>query len=199
MSCIDCAAFIGPQLYQRMRELKHHEKKLLKKVDFFSWKDDQTIREAQIVRKYLLQEREDYMKYSKIVGGITKLVAKLRTMPQEDPIRHQLSVQMLQKLYNMGVINKTSSLSAIEKLAVSAFCRRRLPVVMVRLKMSENLKEATTFIEQGHVRVGPNVITDPAFLVTLTFEDYVTWVDSSKIKRTIMRYNDKLDDYDLLE
>ena len=61
MSCIDCAAFIGPQLYQRMRELKHHEKKLLKKVDFFSWKDDQTIREAQIVRKYLLQEREDYM------------------------------------------------------------------------------------------------------------------------------------------
>jgi U3 small nucleolar ribonucleoprotein protein IMP3 len=181
-----------------MRELKHHEKKLLKKVDFFSWKDDQTIREAQIVRKYLLQEREDYMKYSKIVGSITKLVAKLRTMPQEDPVRHQLSVQILDKLYNMGIVNKTNSLSSIEKLAVSAFCRRRLPVVMVRLKMSENLKEATTFIEQGHVRVGPNVITDPAFLVTRTFEDYVTWVDSSKIKRTIMRYNDKLDDFDLL-
>jgi U3 small nucleolar ribonucleoprotein protein IMP3 len=181
-----------------MRELKHHEKKLLKKVDFFSWKDDQTIREATIVRKYLLQEREDYMKYSKIVGGVTKLVAKLKTMPQEDPVRHQLSVQILQKLYNMGIVNKTSSLSSIEKLAVSAFCRRRLPVVMVRLKMSENLKEATTFIEQGHIRVGPNVITDPAFLVTRTFEDYVTWVDSSKIKRTIMRYNDKLDDFDLL-
>ena len=71
-------------------------------------------------------------------------------------------------------------------------------MVMVRLRMSENLKEATTFIEQGHVRVGPNVITDPAFLVTRTFEDYVTWVDSSKIKKTIMRYNDKLDDYELL-
>jgi U3 small nucleolar ribonucleoprotein protein IMP3 len=69
---------------------------------------------------------------------------------------------------------------------------------MVRLKMSENLKEAVTFIEQGHIRVGPNVITDPAFLVTRTFEDYVTWVDSSKIKRTIMKYNDKLDDFDLL-
>jgi hypothetical protein len=51
---------------------------------------------------------------------------------------------------------------------------------------------------EGHIRVGPHVITDPAFLVTRTFEDYVTWVDSSKIKRTIMKYNDKLDDYDLL-
>jgi hypothetical protein len=29
-------------------------------------------------------------------------------------------------------------------------------VVMVRLKMSETLREAVTFIEQGHVRVGPD-------------------------------------------
>lgn len=29
-------------------------------------------------------------------------------------------------------------------------------------------------------------------------EDYVTWVDTSKIKRTVMKYNDKLDDFDLL-
>ncbi len=181
-----------------MRQLKHHEKKLLKKVDFFSWKEDQNVREAAIIRKYLLQDREDYIKYNKMVGHITKLVGKLKNLATEDPVRHQVSVQLLQKLHNMGIINNTSSLSAVEKLAASAFCRRRLPVVMVRLKMSETLKEATTFIEQGHVRVGPNVITDPAFLVTRTFEDYVTWVDSSKIKRSIMRYNDKLDDFDLL-
>lgn len=29
-------------------------------------------------------------------------------------------------------------------------------------------------------------------------EDYVTWVDTSKIKRKVAAYNDKLDDYDLL-
>ena len=170
----------------------------MKKVDFFSWKSEENVREAKIIRKYLLQDREDYVKYNKIVGNITKLCSKLQALSPTDELRHQLSVQTLQKLYNMGIINTTSSLSSIEKLSVSSFCRRRLPVVMVRLKMSETLKEATTFIEQGHVRVGPNVITDSAFLVTRTFEDYVTWVDSSKIKKTIMRYNDKLDDYDLL-
>lgn len=69
---------------------------------------------------------------------------------------------------------------------------------MVRLKMSENLKEATTFIEQGHIRVGPNVVSDPAFLVTRTMEDFTTWVDSSKIRRTLDKYNDKLDDFNLL-
>jgi U3 small nucleolar ribonucleoprotein protein IMP3 len=181
-----------------MRQLKHHEKKLLKKVDFFSWKSDQNIREAQIIRRYLIQDREDYNKYNKIVGGITKLVAKLRELPVGDEQKTQLSEQLIQKLYNMGISSDTSSLASLEKLTVSSFCRRRLPVVMTRLKMSENIKEATQLIEQGHIRVGPHCVTDPSFLVTRTFEDYVTWVDSSKIKRTIMKYNNKLDDYDLL-
>lgn len=181
-----------------MRVLKHHEKKLLKKVDFFNWKEERNVRESSIIRKYHLQDREDYIKYNKLAGMVTKLVAKLRTLPKEDPIRHQLSVQLLQKLNNMGLVAKESNLTVAEKLSTSCFCRRRLPVVMVRAKMSENLKEATTFIEQGHVRVGPHVVTDPSFLVTRTFEDYVTWVDSSKIKRIIMQYNDKVDDYDLL-
>lgn len=61
--------------------------------------------------------------------------------------------------------------------------------------------------------MGPDCITDPAFLVTryrpLTspygkflsnalkstssnMEDFVTWVDTSKLKRTVMTYNDEV-------
>ena len=54
-------------------------------------------------------------------------------------------------------------------------------------------------VEQGHVRVGPTVVTDPAFLLTRVFEDYVTWVDGSKIKRAVKKYNDQLDDFELLQ
>jgi U3 small nucleolar ribonucleoprotein protein IMP3 len=73
-----------------------------------------------------------------------------------------------------------------------------------------SLPKAVKFIEQGHVRVGPDTITDPAYLVTrwafpgIAFlvysqfttvrhmEDFVTWVDTSKLKRTIMQYNDQV-------
>ena len=41
---------------------------------------------------------------------------------------------------------------------------------MCRLKMAETVKEAVTFIEQGHIRVGPETITDPAYLVTRYFQ-----------------------------
>jgi hypothetical protein len=48
------------------------------------------------------------------------------------------------------------------------------------------------------IRVGPETVTDPAFLVVRNMEDFITWVDTSKIKRKVLKYNDKLDDYDLL-
>lgn len=64
--------------------------------------------------------------------------------------------------------------------------------------MTEHIKGATELIEQGHVRVGPQVVTDPAYLVTRNMEDFVTWVDDSKIKRNIMKYRDEVDDFDLL-
>ena len=67
---------------------------------------------------------------------------------------------------------------------------------MTRLRMAETVQGATTLIEQGHVRVGTEPVTDTAFLVSRSMEDFVTWVDGSKIKRHIMKYGDKLDDYD---
>lgn len=75
--------------------------------------------------------------------------------------------------------------------------RRRLATVMLKLKFAEHLKEAVTYIEQGHVRVGPETVTDPAF-VTRNMEDFITWVDSSKIKKKVMEYNGVLDDYDAM-
>jgi U3 small nucleolar ribonucleoprotein protein IMP3 len=70
--------------------------------------------------------------------------------------------------------------------------------MLVQLKMSESVKQAVELVEQGHVRVGPTVVTDPAFFVHRNMEDYVTWRDTSKIRRKVLAYQDKVDDYDLL-
>jgi U3 small nucleolar ribonucleoprotein protein IMP3 len=124
------------------------------------------------------------------------LAERLKKLPPSDTLRIELSDKLLDKLYNLGVINTKSSLSQCDALTASAFCRRRLPVVMVRLKMAQNLRQAITLIEHGHVRVGPQVVDDPAFHVTRVFEDFVTWVDSSKIRRHIAHYRDNFDEYE---
>lgn len=144
------------------------------------------------------------------------------------------------------------SVAALFYPACSFTCRRRLPSIMLNLRMAQNLKTAITFIQQGRilqsvclsgvcysrenagrlvvflntltdVRVGPDIVTDPAFLVTRSvfslvynvwhppqfvyknqqhclklclcfrnMEDFVTWVDSSKIKQHVLNYNDEV-------
>ncbi|KAK6064790.1 U3 small nucleolar ribonucleoprotein IMP3 [Seiridium cupressi] len=182
-----------------VRKLKHHEQKLLRKVDFITYKQDNSHRDAAVIRRYLIQRPEDYHKYNRLCGSIRKLAHRLTLLPPDSAVRRRHEDLLLEKLYDMGVLSSTSKLSAVEKdVTVSAFARRRLPVVMTRLKMSETVQAATKMIEQGHVRVGTDSITDPAYLVTRSMEDFVTWAVGSKIKRNIMKYRDKLDDFELL-
>jgi U3 small nucleolar ribonucleoprotein protein IMP3 len=210
------------------RKLKYHEQRLLRKVDFLNWKQDSNLREVKILRRYHVQDREDYHTYNKIAGVVTQvpalarparrpvrvlaasrvaelllpamarqLVAALKKLDQRDPVRAELTDALVDKLYALGLVPQKRLLACI-KLPTSSFCRRRLPVVMVRLRMAETVKQAAELVEQGHVRVGPESVTDPAFLVTRAMEDHVTWVDTSRIKRTVMKYNEKLDDFDML-
>lgn len=181
-----------------VRKLKFHEQKLLKKVDFLNWEVDNNLHEVKVLRRFRIEKREDYMKYNKLSRNIRELAQKIRDLDEKDGFRAQSTHRLLEKLYNIGLIPTKQNLALTEKVTASSFCRRRLPSIMLNLRMAQNLKTAITFIEQGHVRVGPEIITDPAFLVTRNMEDFVTWVDSSKIKQHVMNYNDERDDFDLV-
>lgn len=97
----------------------------------------------------------------------------------------------------MGLIEKTQSLMDADRVTVTTICRRRLAMVLRQLKMCENLDQATTYVRQGHIRVGPQVVTDPAVLVTRKMEDFVTWTDDSKIREKILVHNAAYDDYEM--
>ena len=124
-------------------------------------------------------------RYNKLCGSLRSLAHRIVLLPSQDPFRSRVEGQILSKLYDMGVLNSQAKLSDVDnRLTVAAFCRRRLAVIMVTSKMAETVSAVSTalfdwwnvqsspknqavkFIEQGHVRVGPDNITDPAYLVT---------------------------------
>lgn len=51
-----------------VRKLKHHEQKLLRKVNFYDWKSDDKHRDAAVIRRYMIQKPADYEKYNRICG-----------------------------------------------------------------------------------------------------------------------------------
>lgn len=154
-----------------VRKLKHHEQRLLRKVDFTTYKSDNNHREAAVLRRYAIQNPSDYTRYNRLCGSLRQLAHKLAALEPDDPVRRKHEELLLEKLFDMGVIGSggggRGKLSDVEhKVTVSAFARRRLGVVMTRLSMADTLQAAVKFVEQGHVRVGTEVVTDPAYLVT---------------------------------
>jgi U3 small nucleolar ribonucleoprotein protein IMP3 len=180
-----------------MRQLKHHEQKLLKKTDFLSWKRTNNIREMKVIKKFHITDREDYTRYNKLVGLIQKMVSLLRKMPSNDSDRIRMSETLLDKLHQMSVIPTGKLLDECERVNVSDFCRRRLATVLTYNKFTEKVDDAVRLIEQGHVSVGPEVVSQPAVHVTREMEDNLKWSVGSKIKRHTMKFTNQLDDFEL--
>ncbi|OBT51526.1 hypothetical protein VE04_08633 [Pseudogymnoascus sp. 24MN13] len=165
-----------------VRKLKHHESKLLRKVDFTTYASDNNHRDAAVLRRYAIQNPSDYQKYNRICGSLRQLAHKLAALPPDDRVRET------RELY--------FSISSM----IWGFSRRHpsYPRWRIVLPMAQAVHAPTKIVEQGHVRVGTEAVTDPAYLVGKSMEDFVTWVDGSKIRRNILKYREKLDDFDLL-
>ncbi|EPY34650.1 U3 small nucleolar ribonucleoprotein IMP3 [Strigomonas culicis] len=177
------------------RPLKYHERQLLKKHDFMQYPEDNW-HEPFCITKYHLEDREDYRRYLRLVGLIRQLLTQLRYLPADSKIRIQITQQVLDKLYQMGLIQEKLGLSEVDKVGVEAFCRRRLPTVLRDLHMSANCKLAADLVHHGHVRVGTTQVRDPAFLVPRALEDYVTWMTGSKIRKHVDSFNAQRDDFE---
>merc|ERR1712066_123321 len=78
---------------------------------------------------------------------VRDIVRKIKDLDPKSRHRVEMSAAFLEKLYNMGLIPTKWSLENCDKVNASSFCRRRLPVVLVRSKMAENLKSAVSLVE----------------------------------------------------
>ncbi|NWI65869.1 IMP3 protein, partial [Todus mexicanus] len=183
-----------------VRKLKYHEQKLLRRLELVSWEaSGGSLAEVKALRRYRLGRREDYVQYKALARTVRSLARRLRDLgPGSAAFRARCAAALLDKLFGLGLLSSPrSSLAACERLSAAAFCRRRLPCLLVKLRMAQSLRHAVTFVEQGHVRVGPEVVTDPALLVPRAVEDFITWVDSSRLRQKVLDYNEERDDFDL--
>jgi len=152
--------------------------------------------QLKVMRKYNVT-RAEYTAYNKLSREIRVLAKKISEV--EKTSHGVLSARALcQKLYDMGLIS-IQKLANCHEVSASNFCRRRLAVMVKKSNMSDTLNDAQKYVEHGHIRVGPECVKEPAMLVTRSMEDFITWADSSAIKRKVHEYNEIRDDFDLAE
>jgi U3 small nucleolar ribonucleoprotein protein IMP3 len=87
-----------------VRKLKHHEQKLLRKVDFTTYKSDSNHRQSEVCRRYVIQKPSDYQHYNRLAGSLRNLAHKLTTLDPSDPVRRKHEDLVLGKLWDMGIL-----------------------------------------------------------------------------------------------
>lgn len=74
----------------------------------------------------------NHSRYNKLSREIRELANKIKELDSNSEFRTESSAQLLEKLYQMGLIPTRWDLALAINVSASSFCRRRLPVVMIR-------------------------------------------------------------------
>ncbi len=85
----------------------------------------QALAHAQVMRRYHITERDDYKKYNKICGMVTKLTNVLRQMEPTDPLRIDLTDQLLEKCVPAHILGAAGGQPAASCQAAGQPCARK--------------------------------------------------------------------------
>lgn len=75
------------------------------------------------------------LRYNQLSREIRDFATKVSELDPKLPLRTEVSGNLLEKLYGIGLISTKWDLQNAIKITASSFCRRRLPIVMVRSKL----------------------------------------------------------------
>lgn len=138
--------------------------------------------------------------YQRIANQVNETIKSIKELNDKEHLefkKQQFEI-LSNKLYEMGVLDSLNELESKSRINVERFCRRRLSYMVKVLHLAETVNSANEYITHGHIRVGPEIVKDPAFIVSRGLEDFITWSNTSKIKHTIKRFNEEYDDYEML-
>ena len=64
------------------------------------------------MRRYHLQDRDDYHKYNKLCGSLRSYAHRLTLLPALDPFRTRSELALLNKLHDLGLLSSSTSAAA---------------------------------------------------------------------------------------
>ena len=137
--------------------------------------------------------------YQKVVNQVNETIKEIKAMDSKTHMefkKQQFEI-LSQKLYDMGVLDTLNELETKSRVTVERFCRRRLSYLCQVTHLAENVTLASDYVQHGHIRIGPEIVKDPAFIVSRGLEDFIAWAHGSRIRETVKRYNDEYDDYEI--
>lgn len=104
----------------------------------------------------------------------------LLTLDPHDPKRVFQGAALLRRMIRLGLLNeKEQKLDYVLGLTVSKFMERRLQTKVYKLLRARSIHHARCLIHHRHIRVGPQTVTVPSFMVRVDSEKHIDFSPTS--------------------
>jgi len=144
------------------------------------WIKERLLRENQLVGKYGLRNKKELWRAETLARKFRHRARNLLALPEEE--REKAQRVLLEKLYQLGLVDKNAILDDILGITAEHVLERRLQTIVYKKGLAKTIYQARQLIVHGHIAIGGRRVTSPGYLVTRDEEDLVDYAPGSPFK-----------------
>ncbi|MEM3431711.1 MAG: 30S ribosomal protein S4 [Candidatus Micrarchaeia archaeon] len=127
------------------------------------WDKERLKIENALLKKYGLKNMRELWRNSLIIKKVRREVRKLFSL--EDEIANARGKRIIDRLYNLGIVEKDIKIEDLLSLTVEDVLRRRLQTLVYDQGLAKNIRQARQLIVHGFIAVNGKKVNRPSYLV----------------------------------
>jgi len=145
------------------------------------WIKDRLLQEIELVGKYGLKNKKELWIAATLARKLRHRARHLLSLPEEE--RRAQMEAILERLYEMGLVDRDATLDDVLGLTAADVLERRLQTIVYKKGLAKSIYQARQLIVHGHIAIGGRRVTSPGYLVRRDEEALIDYSPGSPFKR----------------
>lgn len=148
------------------------------KKPFQPWQKDRMAVELELVGKYGLRNKKEYLRHEAYLRKIREQARQILAILETEK-REKVEKELLSRLERLGLIPKEAVIDDVLSLTVEDLLKRRLQTIIFRQGFSKSIHHARQLLAHGHIAIKGQEVTSPSRLLLKEEENELTYAAAS--------------------
>lgn len=130
---------------------------------FKPWDRNLLMEELILIGEYGLKNKHELRRMATFLRKIRDVARSTFGLPPKE--RDHVSRQLINRLYNLGILSDRATVDDVLRLSVRDILERRLQTVVFKKGLARSVYHARQMIVHRHIMIGDRVVDRPSYLV----------------------------------
>merc|ERR1712046_489956 len=136
--------------------------------------------ELKLIGTYGLKNKREIWRVGLILSKVRAVARQLLTLEERDPQRIFQGQALMRRMIRYGILDEDKQrLDYVLALKIEDFLERRLQTLVHKCGLAKSTHHARVLIRQKHIRVGPQIVDIPSFMVRVESQPHIEFSLSS--------------------